>query len=262
MKPSQQYISKCREIIDLIEQQYDQINQVADWFSETILAGRMVHLFGSGHSRIMVEEMWPRYGSFPGFNPIVELSLTFHNNVAGTNGQRQAMYLENVSGFAQHILRNFDLSEIDSALVISSGGTNIVPIEIAQGFKGAGMKVVGMVGVRHSEASESKHPENLKLTDTVDLILDNGVPPGDSMVQVDGLDTPVSPGSTVGGVALINAVKAEVADRLTKAGPPPLVLTASCLVGSERASHLFESAYDEHAHRISKLYQKIGKLKE
>ena len=55
MKPSQQYISKCREIIDLIEQQYDQINQVADWFSETILAGRMVHLFGSGHSRIMVE---------------------------------------------------------------------------------------------------------------------------------------------------------------------------------------------------------------
>ena len=262
MKPSQQYISKCREIIDLIEQQYDQINQVADWFSETILAGRMVHLFGSGHSRIMVEEMWPRYGSFPGFNPIVELSLTFHNNVTGTNGQRQAMYLENVSGFAKHILRNFDLSEIDSALVISSGGTNIVPIEMAQGFKKTGMKVVGMVGVRHLEASESKHPENIKLTDTVDLVLDNGVPPGDSMVQIDDLDTPVSPGSTVGGVALINAVKAEVADRLTNAGHPPIVLTASCLVGNERASHLFESAYDEHAHRISKLYQKIGKLKE
>ena len=46
----------------------------------------MVHVFGSGHSRIMVEEMWPRYGSFPGFNPIVELSLTFHNPVIGANG--------------------------------------------------------------------------------------------------------------------------------------------------------------------------------
>ena len=43
----------------------------------------------------MVEEMWPRYGSFPGFNPIVELSLTFHNLVVGANGQRQAMFLEN-----------------------------------------------------------------------------------------------------------------------------------------------------------------------
>ena len=70
----------------------------------------MVHVFGSGHSRIMVEEMWPRYGSFPGFNPIVELSLTFHNLVVGANGQRQAMFLENVSGLAERILRNFDLS--------------------------------------------------------------------------------------------------------------------------------------------------------
>ena len=83
------------------------------------------------------------------------------------------------------------------------------------------------------------------------------------MVQIDDLDTPVSPGSTVGGVALINAVKAEVADRLTKAGQPPKVLTASCLVGSKRASHLFESAYDEHAHRISKLLsKKQGNLTE
>jgi hypothetical protein len=65
----------------------------------------MVHLFGSGHSRILVEEMWPRYGSFPGFNPIVELSLTFHNLVVGANGQRQAMFLENVSGLAERILR-------------------------------------------------------------------------------------------------------------------------------------------------------------
>ena len=48
----------------------------------------MVHLFGCGHSRILVEEMWPRYGSFPGFNPIVELSLSFHNLVVGANGQR------------------------------------------------------------------------------------------------------------------------------------------------------------------------------
>jgi len=35
-----------------------------------------VQVFGSGHSRMMVEEMWPRYGSFPGFNPMVELSLS------------------------------------------------------------------------------------------------------------------------------------------------------------------------------------------
>ena len=67
------YLNKCRQIINTVEQQTEGIQTAAAWFAETILAGRMVHVFGSGHSRIMVEEMWPRYGSFPGFNPIVEL---------------------------------------------------------------------------------------------------------------------------------------------------------------------------------------------
>ena len=120
------------------------------------------------------------------------------------------------------------------------------------------MPVVAIVGRQHSEASPARHPDNLKLTQVVDLVLDNGVPPGDSMVTVDQLDTPVSPGSTVGGVILVNAIKAEIADRLTKAGSPPKVLTASCLVGSERATDLFQSAYDEHAHRLSKLFFSLG----
>src|SRR5436189_1961594 len=135
MTPGAEYLSQCRELIAVVEKQQAAIQQAADWFAETILAGRMVHLFGSGHSRILVEEMWPRYGSFPGFNPIVELSLTFHNLVVGANGQRQAMFLENVPGLAERILRNFDLEPRDSALVVSSSGGNVVSVEMAEGFK-------------------------------------------------------------------------------------------------------------------------------
>src|SRR2546427_1155166 len=141
-QPTHDYLSECRRLIDAVSAQAASIQQAADWFAQTVLAGRMVHLFGSGHSRILVEEMWPRYGSFPGFNPIVELSLTFHNLVVGANGQRQAMFLENVSGLAERILRNFDLSPRDCALVISSSGCNLVPIEIAEQFKQRGVKVV------------------------------------------------------------------------------------------------------------------------
>src|SRR6218665_563085 len=129
-----EYLTKSRRIVDVVAQQAEMIRKVAYLFSETILAGRMVHVFGSGHSRIMVEEMWPRYGSFPGFNPIVELSLTFHNLVVGANGQRQAMFLENVEGLADRILRNFDIRDSDCALIISSSGCNIVPIEMAELF--------------------------------------------------------------------------------------------------------------------------------
>src|SRR6478672_5400737 len=120
------YLQKCEEIIQTIRGQKKELERAGGVFARSILAGRMVHVFGSGHSRIMVEEMWPRYGSFPGFNPIVELSLTFHNAVVGSNGQRQAMFLENVPGLAGRILRNFDLSRDDAALVISSSGCNVV----------------------------------------------------------------------------------------------------------------------------------------
>src|SRR4051812_26728008 len=149
MAPANDYLQKCRGLLDTVESQLPAIGTAADWFAASILAGRMVHVFGSGHSRIMVEEMWPRYGSFPGFNPIVELSLTFHNPVVGANGQRQAMFLENVPGFAERILRNFDLSAGDSGLVVSSSGCNVVPIEMAIGLKAAGMKVVAIVSCRH-----------------------------------------------------------------------------------------------------------------
>jgi uncharacterized phosphosugar-binding protein len=253
-----EYLERCRKLLAAVADQEGLIAKAADWFAETILAGRMVHLFGSGHSRILVEEMWPRYGSFPGFNPIVELSLSFHNLVVGPNGQRQAMFLENVPGFAERILRNFDLRPTDSALVISSSGCNVVPVEMAEGFQKRGLRVVAIISRQHSEASRSQRADGRKLQDFADLVLDTGAPVGDAMVKVPGLETPVAPGSTVGGCLLINSLKAEIAARLTRAGQAPTVLTAGALVGRQRAAELFEAAYDEHARRLAGLYQNLG----
>lgn len=260
MTPSEQYLQACERVLATVKAQQAAITTAAGWFTATILAGRMVHVFGSGHSRIMVEELWPRYGSFPGFNPIVELSLTFHNLVVGANGQRQAMFLENVPGLAARILRNFATSPLDTALVVSSSGCNVVPIEIAEGFRQRGVRVVAIVSRAHSEASTSKRADGRRLQDFADLVLDTGAPVGDAMVQVDGLDTPVAPGSTIGGCALVNCLKAEVAQRLTAAGQPPSVLTAGAIVGAARATQLFEAAYDEHAHRLARLYADVGEV--
>jgi uncharacterized phosphosugar-binding protein len=259
MSPLEQYLARSRDLLDAVEAQAGEILRAAEWFAGTILDGRMVHVFGSGHSRIMTEEMWPRYGSFPGFNPIVELSLSNHNLVVGCNGQRQAMFLENVSGLAARILRNFDLSAEDSALVISSSGCNLVPIEMARIFGETGIRVVAIISRTHSEATDSRDPTGRRLQDFADLVLDTGAPAGDAMVAIEGLDAPVAPGSTIGGCLLVNSLKAEVAERLTRAGHPPRVLSGSAVVGPERAAELFESAYDEHARRLARLFGGLGR---
>jgi uncharacterized phosphosugar-binding protein len=258
MTPTQDYLDKCDGLIERVRAQAEAIRNVADRFAQTILAGRMVHLFGSGHSRIMVEEMWPRYGSFPGFNPMVELSLSFHHAVVGSNGQRQAMFLENVSGLAERILRNYALKEIDSALVISSSGCNVVPIEIAEGLKRRGIFVAALVSQLHSDASASRRADGKKLGDFADVILDTGAPVGDAMVKLEGLEQPVAPGSTIGGCLVVNCIKAEVAERLIEAGQPPKALAAAAILGSERAAEVFEAAYDEHAHRLARLFADVG----
>ena len=70
------FFKKSRELLEIVERQLPQIQAAADWIARSILASRMVHvIFGSATAGSWIEEMWPRYGSFPKvFNPIVELS--------------------------------------------------------------------------------------------------------------------------------------------------------------------------------------------
>src|SRR3954454_16925987 len=168
--PLSQYLEAVRGALDAIEStQLDAIQAASARFAETILAGRLVHVFGTGHSRMAVEEMFPRYGSFPGFHPIVELSMTFHNPVVGANGQRQAMFLENVQGFGPVLWRNFATAPEDSLLAISTSGCNAVTIDVALEAKRLGMFVTALTSLPHAAVSTSKHESGRKLSDVADL---------------------------------------------------------------------------------------------
>jgi uncharacterized phosphosugar-binding protein len=251
-----QYLAAVRSSIDAIEAtQLPLIREAAAHFAATIKKGRLVHVFGTGHSRMAVEEMFPRYGSFPGFHPIVELSMTYHNAVVGANGQRQAMFLENVQGFGPVLWRNFATSPDDALLAISTSGCNAVTIDVALEAKRLGMVVVAMTSLAHAAVSTSRHESGKKLHEIADVILDQQAPAGDSAVWINGLETPVAPLSSVTGCAIINLVKAEVARLLTEAGSPPKVLTAACHLGADRARQLFEETYDDYRRRVGVLYR-------
>ena len=251
-----QFFHAVRNALDAIEStQLAAIRQASERFAATILAGRLVHVFGTGHSRMAVEEMFPRYGSFPGFHPIVELSMSYHNPVVGANGQRQAMFLENVQGFGPVLWRNFAVTSADALLAISSSGCNAVTIDVAIEAKRLGMLVVALTSLANSAASTSRHESGRKLADVADVVLDQQAPPGDSVVWIPGLETPVAPVSTITSCTIINLIKAEVARLLTEAGQPPKVLTAACHLGAERAGELFQETYDDYRRRVGVLYR-------
>ena len=195
--------------------------------THTIANDGLVHLFGTGHSRMFVEEMFPRHGSFPGFHPIVELSLTYHIQIVGANGQRQAMFLEHVEGFAKTILRNFVIGPPDSFMIFSNSGVNEVVVEMAQEAKVRNLPVIAVVSLDHCLNSAPKHSSGQRLPDIADVTIDNCVPAGDAIVRVAGLNDPVGPGSTVGAATVTNAIKCLIAEELTALGKPPIMLTSS-----------------------------------
>jgi uncharacterized phosphosugar-binding protein len=221
--------------------------------ADAIGSRRLVHVFGSGHSRIPVEELFPRYGSYPGFNPIVELSMTFHTQVVGANGQRQAMFIERVEGLADQILANYELQPPDVMVVFSVGGLTAVPIEIARGSRSRGLPVIAVTSVEHSLAGSPGHSSGTRLLDHADVVIDLCTPPGDALVRLDGVETPMGPGSTIAAVAVANELKLRTAALLAERGALPPVLTSAALVGPERSRELFDDAYAEHARRVARV---------
>lgn len=249
------YLTEVKKILDRIEStQMGQIERAAEICTHTIAGEGLVHLFGTGHSRIFVEEMFPRHGSFPGFHPIVELSLTFHNLVVGSNGQRQAMFLEHVEGFGQVILRNFVFSPPDCFLIFSNSGVNEVVVDVALEAKRLGMPVIAVISVEHCTASPANHSSGKKLIDIADIVIDNCTPAGDALVSIPDLADPVGPGSTIGATTVTNALKCRIAEKLTERGKPPIVLTSSYFIGSEASKERFDDCYDDYRARVQKVY--------
>ena len=251
--PTLRWVAEASALLDrLASTQAEPIERASQWCAEAIGSGGLVHLFGTGHSRIPVEEMFPRYGSYPGFNPIVELSMTFHTQVVGANGQRQAMFIERTPGLAEVILGNFTFGPQDVMIVFSASGLTAVPVEMARGARARGVRVIAVTSVAQSMSGEPTSELGARLLDEADLVIDLCTPHADALCSVEGLDTPVGPGSTVTAVAIVNAIKVRVAELLVERGAMVPVITRSSVVGEDRSRELFDQAYQEHARRIAR----------
>src|SRR3954470_8283182 len=170
----------------LLDGQRAALDRAAALCTEAIAADGLVHLFGCGHSRMLCEEMTPRQGCFVGWHTLVELGLTYHNPIVGPNGLRQSLHLEKTPGYAEQVLRNFAFGPRDVLVVISTSGIREVIVEMAEGARRRGLPVIGVVSRAHCAQSRPAHPSGQKLTDLADVVLDNGAPVGDTLLDLEG----------------------------------------------------------------------------
>lgn len=239
----------------LRETQTPAIEAAAELCAERIAKGGLVFLFGAGHSRMMCEEMTPRQGGFVGFVALVELAVSNHASIVGTNGLRGPLHLEKYEGYAEEILQGFKFGPHDAFIVISTSGIRPLIVEMAMGAKARGLPVIGIVSRPHCENSVPAHSSGKKLIDVCDIILDNQCPPGDCVLELDGMEWRTGPTSTVTGGMLINMLRVEVAERLLQRGVKPEVLPSHQFIGNTSADEQLDRFYEGYRKSLAHLYR-------
>jgi uncharacterized phosphosugar-binding protein len=256
MNAAIEYFEKTLSLLKTLrETEIDNIEKAAAICADSIANKGLVFLFGNGHSRMMCEEMTPRQGCFVGWVALVELALSNHADIIGANGLRAPLFLEKYEGYADEILKGFKFGPHDAFIVISTSGIRPVIVEMALGARERGLPVIGVCSRRHCEQSVPAHSSGKKLIDVVDVVIDNGCPPGDCVVDLDGLEWRTGPTSTVTGGMIINMLRSRVAEMLLERGVKPVLLPSHQFVGNVSAAEQLDRFYDAYRKSLAHLYQ-------
>lgn len=221
MSYADKYLLGSEQLIEKIRTtQMEAIRKAAEAMANSIAAGRAVHMFGSGHSILPVLDIFPRYGSYVGFHPIMDPRLMWFN-ITGPGGARELLWLEREPGYIKNVLLSYHLDPKDTMLVYSHGGLNAAPVEIALEAQQRGLTVVAVASASNRKLNQPTHSSGKALQDIADVLIDNCAPPEDALVSIDGQNAKVAASSTLGVIAISMALVAEVAGELARCGKFP-----------------------------------------
>lgn len=206
-----------------LESQKDVLESTACKMADVIQADHLVYVFGAGHAGIIAEEMCYRAGSLVPIVPIFPPGLTVQTRPITLETD-----LERISGYAALILHASKITADDMLIIHSNSGRNTVAIEMAEYARNAGIHVVALTSIAHSQSIASRHPRGYKLMDLADVVIDNCGIPGDAICAIEGVDARSGATSTVVGVALMNSLIVRTTELLRERGiTPPLFRSAN-----------------------------------
>ncbi len=192
-------------------QQRDIMEEIARRMCECVTGGHLVYLFGTGHAHILAEEMFYRAGGLAAVRPILDEKLMLHKSASGST------LAEREPGCAARLMAGTDMGKGDMLIVCSNSGRNAAPVELALLARERGVCVIALTNIAHSRSCAPRNPENLRLYEAADLVLDNCGAIGDASVDV-GLPYLAGATSTAVGAALLQAIECRCVELAVEKG--------------------------------------------
>lgn len=225
------YLLEATHLVErLLTEEWTSIERAAEVVAATLERGGAIHVFGTGHSHILAEELFYRAGGLERVRPILFEGLMLHAD------PKLSTSLERLPGLAAALLADHPIGPEDALIVASNSGGNAVVRELAASVHGSGIPVIAIVSRRHASSRAARAAAAANLQDVADVVIDNGGAVGDAGVEIPGFDRRVGPTSTVVGAAIVNAIVAEAVDRLVARGVRPGVFVSSNVAGGDEAN--------------------------
>lgn len=230
----------------VVGSQHEQIDCAGRLIADAVAAGGLLHAFGSGHSEAAAMELSGRAGGLIPTNRIAFRDLVIFG------GHEPAVVLdekvERDPSIARALFDLADLREHDVVVVASSSGLNGAVVELACLVRERGVPLIALTSVAHSAAERSRHPSGMKLINLADVVLDNGAPHGDAVIEVDGRAR-ICGISSITSATLAQLVVATAIDALLASGHPAPVYRSANISGGDDHNRTWESRYAERLRR-------------
>ena len=236
-------------VLDIINQientQRENIEKAGVLISESLGKEGVLHVFSTGHSHMIAEELFYRAGGLIQIDPIFDPNLMLHEGpVKGTR-------LERLTGYAEAIFDMVDYKAGEPIIILSNSGINAVPLEMAMLAEKNGMKVIAITSVSVSSMLESRHPSGMKLMDVGDVVIDTCLKDGDAVLDLPGTNQKVGAVSSIAAMYIAQRIVLSVISRFIKKGEaPPVFMSANVPGGDEHNARLVE----KYKYRIRSLY--------
>jgi uncharacterized phosphosugar-binding protein len=244
------FLEKLNDVLHAVqENETDALDAAAERMADTLARGRLVHLFGSGHSVLPTQDAFPRYGGFVGLHPLTDPRVMWHD-VLGSGGVRELLWLERTEGYIEKYLSHEALLAGDVLIAISHGGRNCAAIEASMYARERGMQVVAITA-KANFSRPAEHSSGKRLADVADVVIDTHVPIEDALVTVEGWSRPVGGASTIVAMSIVQELNVRAAQKLSERGMELPTFVSPTVPGASLETN--DEVFDAHEELMARV---------
>ena len=224
-----EFFDTAHDILRKVEEtQGKPIAEATGLIAESLMNGGVLHVFGTGHSHFIGEELYYRAGGLVPVNAILFPALMQHE------GPATSTKLERMSGLAKVVLDKQDTRPGDVLIIVSNSGKNAVPVEMALYAQEQRLHTVAITSLNQSKAADYGNGLDKKLFEVCDVVIDNCGNAGDAALPIPNTDLHTAPTSSLVGIAVVEQIVFGVCWAFAEAGKePPIFKTANLPGGDE-----------------------------